>query len=186
MSNEVLFIQGGGENVHDGWDDELVADLRRKLGSSFEIVYPRMPNEADPHFSAWRQEIERHFDGLGDGVIVIGHSIGGSMLAAILGERRLQKPPHVMILASAPFIGTGGWLSDEITRMDDLGARVAPDLMVHIFQGLADQTAPPAHADLYARAVPQAHVHKLPGRDHQLNNDMREIAHTVRSLSELR
>jgi pimeloyl-ACP methyl ester carboxylesterase len=53
---------------------------------------------------------------------------------------------------------------------------------VHVFHGLEDQTAPPSHADLYARAVPQARLHRLPGRDHQLDNDLTEVATTLRHL----
>ena len=46
---------------------------------------------------------------------------------------------------------------------------------MHVFHGLQDETAPPSHADLYALAIPQAQVHRLPGRDHQLNNDLSEV-----------
>jgi pimeloyl-ACP methyl ester carboxylesterase len=49
-----------------------------------------------------------------------------------------------------------------------------------VFHGLRDETAPPSHADLYARAIPQARVHQLPGRDHQLNNDLSEVAEAIR------
>jgi pimeloyl-ACP methyl ester carboxylesterase len=51
-----------------------------------------------------------------------------------------------------------------------------------VFHGLADQTVPPSHAELYARAAPQAQLHLLPGRDHQLNNDLSEVATTISSL----
>jgi hypothetical protein len=36
------------------------------------------------------------------------------------------------------------------------------------------------HAGLYALAIPQAHVRRLSGRDHQLNNDLSEVAEAVR------
>jgi len=39
----VLFIQGGGERVHDEWDDKLVDRLRRKLGPGYDVRYPVMP-----------------------------------------------------------------------------------------------------------------------------------------------
>jgi hypothetical protein len=45
---KVLFVQGGGKNVHDQWDNKLVDSLKRNLGPDYEIRYPRMPNEADP------------------------------------------------------------------------------------------------------------------------------------------
>lgn len=51
-----------------------------------------------------------------------------------------------------------------------------------MFHGLQDETAPPSHADLYAAAIPQAQVHRLPGRDHQLNNDLNEVAATIRTF----
>jgi len=35
---------------------------------------------------------------------------------------------------------------------------------------------------LYARAIPQAVVRRLTGRDHQLNNDMSEVAADIRRL----
>jgi hypothetical protein len=48
--------------------------------------------------------------------------------------------------------------------------------------GLDDgAVAPPSHAGLYALAVPQAQVHRLPGRDHQLNNDLSEVAQAIRT-----
>ena len=50
---------------------------------------------------------------------------------------------------------------------------------VHVFHGLDDETAPPSHADLYARVLPQAQVHRLPGRDHQLNDDLTEVATAI-------
>jgi hypothetical protein len=34
----------------------------------------------------------------------------------------------------------------------------------------------------HARAVPQARVHRLPGRNHQLNNDLKEVSAAIRSL----
>jgi pimeloyl-ACP methyl ester carboxylesterase len=61
----------------------------------------------------------------------------------------------------------------------DLGARLPQGVQVHVFHGLQDETAPPSHADLYALVIPQAQVHRLPGRDHQLNNDMSEVAEAV-------
>ena len=40
----------------------------------------------------------------------------------------------------------------------------------------------PAHAELCARAIPQAQLHRLPGRDHQLNNALSEVAEVIKRL----
>ena len=41
------------------------------------------------------------------------------------------------------------------------------------------QTVPPSHAEVYARVIPQAQVHLLSGRDHQLNNDLSDVAKAI-------
>ena len=54
---------------------------------------------------------------------------------------------------------------------------------IHVYHGLDDQTVPSWHASLYGRAIPRSRVHCLPGRDHQLDNDLGEVATAILSLS---
>jgi hypothetical protein len=42
------------------------------------------------------------------------------------------------------------------------------------------------HVDLYAKAIPQARVRRLKSRDHQLNNDLSEIAEDIRRMGKPR
>jgi predicted alpha/beta hydrolase family esterase len=176
---QVLFIQGGGEGTHDAWDDKLVESLRRELGDGNEVRYPRMPNEDDPSAATWGPAILREVAELADGGVVVGHSVGGTILVHTLA----QHPPTValamVVLVAAPFVGDGGWPVDEFELPRDLGARLSREMAVHVVHGLDDDTAPPAHADLYARAIPQAQVHVLPGRDHQMGNDLRDVAELI-------
>ena len=65
-----------------------------------------------------------------------------------------------------------------------MGAGKAPGVPIHFYHGLDDEVAPPSQVDLYAHAVPQAQVHRLRGRDHQLNDDLYEVAGTILSLGE--
>jgi pimeloyl-ACP methyl ester carboxylesterase len=179
---QILFIQGGGEGTHDDWDDKLVDSLRRELGDGYEIRYPRMPSEDDPSDAAWGPAIREALVTLDDGAVVVGHSVGGTLLAHALAEDTPGVRIAAIVLVAAPFVGAGGWPADEFELPDDLGARLPAGVPVHVFHGLDDDTAPPAHADLYARAVPQADVQRLSGRDHQLNNDLREVAVAIGSV----
>ena len=181
MSSQLLFVQGGGAGTHDEWDDKLVDSLRRELGPSFEIRYPRMPSEDDPSFAAWKTALAKEFAKLKDGAILVGHSIGGTILVNALAETPSKRRFRAIILIAAPFVGEGGWPSDDINSTPDLGARLPRDVPIYIYHGLADETAPPSHTALYARAIPQAQIHRLPDRDHQLNNDLSEIAATIKS-----
>ncbi|MFI5824238.1 alpha/beta fold hydrolase [Streptomyces rishiriensis] len=176
---QILFIQGGGQGAHDAWDDKLVDSLRRELGDGYEVRYPRMPDEDDPSPARWAPAVHRELAELGDGAIVVGHSVGGTILVHALAERPPRSGPAVIVLIAAPFVGRGGWPGDEFELPGDLGARLPPGARVHVFHGLADETVPPSHADLYARVIPQAQVHRLPGRDHQLDNDLSEVAEAL-------
>jgi pimeloyl-ACP methyl ester carboxylesterase len=179
-TRQILFIQGGGAGAHDEWDVKLVESLRRELGGGYEVRYPRMPDEADPSYARWSVAIRREMAGLDDGAVVAGHSVGATILVHALAEQPPETGLGAIVLIAAPFVGDGGWPSDEFELTRDLGARLPPGVRVHVFHGLGDETAPPSHADLYALAIPQAQVHQLPGRDHQLNNDMSEVAEAIR------
>jgi predicted alpha/beta hydrolase family esterase len=179
-TRQILFIQGGGAGVHDEWDDKLVESLRRELGSEYEVRYPRMPDEGDPSYARWSTATRREMAALDDGAVVAGHSVGATILVKALAEQPPDKGLGAIVLIAAPFVGEGGWPSDELELASNLGASLPPGVQVHVFHGLQDETAPPSHADLYALAIPQAQVHQLSGRDHQLNNDLSEVAEAIR------
>ena len=176
---QILFIQGGGEGVHEEWDDVLVDSLRRELGDRYDVRYPRMPDEDDPSYDTWGAAIRRELAALDDGAVVAGHSVGGTILVNVLSEHPPDPRLTAIVLVAAPFVGTGGWPGEEFELPDDLGARLPQGVPVHVFHGLQDEIAPPSHAHLYARALPQSQLHLLPGRDHQLDNDMSEVAKTI-------
>jgi predicted alpha/beta hydrolase family esterase len=142
-----------------------------------------MPDEADPSYSRWKAAISREIAGLDEGAVLAGHSIGGTMLIHVLAEDSPKQRPGAIMLMSAPFIGEGGWESDDISPRPDLGALLPRGVAVHVFHGCEDKTAPSAHAHLYSRAIPQAKVHLLPERDHQLNNDLSDVADVVTDLA---
>jgi pimeloyl-ACP methyl ester carboxylesterase len=180
-TRQVLFIQGGGAGTHDEWDDKLLDSLRRELGDGYEVRYPRMPDEEDPSYPRWSAAVRQEMAGLEDGAVVAGHSVGGTILVNALAERPPERELGAIVLIAAPFVGVGGWPGDEFELPQDLGARLPRGVPVYVFHGLQDETAPRSHADLYARAIPQAQLHLLPGRDHQLDNDLSEVAETISS-----
>ncbi len=177
---QVLFIQGAGAGVHDEWDVRLADDLCRALGPGAEVRYPRMPGEDDPSAAAWGPVIRRELAALDDGAAVVGHSAGGTLLLHTLAEGPPTRAPGAIVVISAPFVGEGGWPGEEFMLPADLGSRLPTGVPVHVFHGLEDEVIPASHAGLYATAIPQARVHLLPRRDHQLNDDLAEVAAVLR------
>ncbi len=180
---DVLFVQGAGAAVHAEWDIRLVDSLRRELGASYNIRYPRMPEEADPSLAAWRPVLERELAALRPGAVVVGHSVGGTILIHVLADGAHTADIAAIVLIAAPFIGNGGWESEEIAPLGDLAARLPAATSVILCHGDADDEVPVAHVELYAAAIPRARMHRLVGRDHQLNDDLSEVARDIRALA---
>ncbi len=182
MTKQILFIQGGGAGTHDEWDNKLVASLARELGQDYDIRYPRMPNEADPSYPVWKTALAHEIAALDDAAILVGHSLGGTILINALAEQAPERKLAGLFLISAPFFGPGGWPSDDIKPSRDLGAGLPQATPIYLYHGSEDDTAPLAHVDLYKQAIPHARVRKLEGRDHQLNDDLSEVAADIRRI----
>lgn len=182
MTKQVVFVQGGGEGTHDEWDNKLVASLERELGPEYEIRYPQMPNEADPNYALWKTALKKEFASLDEGAILVGHSIGATILINVVAEQPSAPAPSGIFLIAPAFVGEEGWPSEDIKPMSDLGTKLNKQTTIYLYHGNEDDTVPFAHVDLYEKAIPQAVVHRLAGRDHQLNNDLTEIATDIRRL----
>jgi predicted alpha/beta hydrolase family esterase len=181
--NEILFIQGAGAGVHADWDIHLVESLRRELGPPYTVRYPRMPDEADPTLAAWRPVLERELSALPLGAILVGHSVGGTIAVHVLADAVSAAALGAVVLIAAPFIGEGGWTSDEIAPRADLADRLPATVPVFLYHGEDDTEVPVAHVERYAAAIPRARMRRLAGRDHQLNNDLSEVARDLRELA---
>jgi predicted alpha/beta hydrolase family esterase len=181
MKQQILFVQGGGKGTHDEWDGKLVDSLVRALGAQYEVRYPRMPDEADPGYERWKAALMDEITALDDGAILVGHSIGGTILINVLAEQKLRKPAAVFLIA-APYVGQDGWPSNDIAAMTDLGSRLPKGLPIYLYHGDADESVPFAHLGLHAKAIPHAAVRPLKGRDHQINDNMSEVARDIKRL----
>jgi predicted alpha/beta hydrolase family esterase len=183
MAQPVMFVQGGGADVHDGWDHKLVASLRQSLGPGYSVHYPRMPDESHPDAKAWKDAIAEALARLDGDVVLVGHSIGAAILLDHLADGHVPRVLAGVFLISTPVIGGRGWPSDDLRPTKDVAARLPAGVPLHLYQGGADDTVPPSHADMFATALPHAIIHRLEGRDHQLNDDLSEVAHDIRVTS---
>src|SRR5205823_5304689 len=82
-----------------------------------------------------------------DDAILVGHSLGGTILINAIAKSRSERQFGAIFLIAAPFVGDGGWPSEDMNPPPDLGARLPRDVPVFIYHGLDDDTAPPSNAD---------------------------------------
>ena len=181
-TRQLLFVQGGGRDTHDAWDDKLVASLEQALGPGYTIRYPRMPDEADPDPATWRRTIARELRELRDDVVLVGHSIGAAILMDYLADGTLTRRLAGVFLIATPFIGDGGWPSEDLRPTTQVAVDLHDGAPLYFYQGGDDDTVPVSHIDMVAAAFPAATIRRLEGRNHQLNDDLSEVAHDITLL----
>lgn len=182
MANQVLFVQGGSEGAYEA-DSKLVTSLRGRLGADYVVRYPKMPNEDDPGYEAWKNAITGELAAMGSGAILVGHSIGASVLIrAVVGGGIGESLAGVFLLAAPFWHDHDFWCWKEVELPPNAAERIPGGLPVFLYHGRQDEFVPVSHVEMYVRALPQATVRRLDGRNHQLNDDLAEVAQDIMLL----
>lgn len=181
MSKHVIFFQGGaGQEDHDA-DAKLVASLKVALGSAWSVHYPLLPEGEAPDFGR-RKQIHREISESEDEVVLVGHSLGASMLLAYLSENKAGKKIAGIFLISTPF-----WSGDEewveaFKLQPDFAERLDRETPLFFYHCHDDEVVPFAQLAIYKQKLPWASFHEIPAGGHQLNNDLTMVADDIRSM----
>jgi predicted alpha/beta hydrolase family esterase len=177
-----LFIQGAGEGAYEE-DEKLVKSLRDLLGTEYNIHYPRMPEEEDQGYEAWKAQISKELAALDNQVILVGHSIGTSMLLKYLCEEHVKSPISGIFLIAAPYWGAGGgWEMYKFSVDENRASKLLKGIPIFFYHSRDDDIVPFTHLALHAEKFPQATVREFDGRGHQFNNDLSEVAADIKGL----
>lgn len=169
MVKHVLFIQGGGAGAYEE-DGKLAAALQDALGSAYQVIYPHMPNEADPAYTAWKAQIAKELVSLAGKVILVGHSAGGSVLLRYLAEEHVEQPIAGIFIIAAPYWGAEEWQ-----------AGLPKGVPLFLYHSRDDTIVPFAHLALFAQKLGTAVTREVTG-GHQLNNDLAAVAKDIASV----
>lgn len=182
MTKQVLFVHGGGGGAYEA-DAKLAESLQEALGQNYVVRYPQMPDEEDIDYPTWKRIILGHAQDIGESAILAGHSIGASVIIKLLTEPERKPLIAGAFCASAPFwYDHEFWHWDEAALTADAAQHYPQNTPLFLYHGQDDEFVPTNHVDMYARALPNAIVRRLPGRNHQLNDDLREIARDIAAL----
>ena len=182
-AKQVLFVHGGGGGAH-AEDAKLVASLREQLRSGYAVRYPLMPNEDDPNYAAWKQCIAEELANIGDNALLVGHSVGASVLIKALADGGFEQSIAGVFLIAPPFLHDDEvWRWQEAEWPKDVADRLPRGLPVFLYHGREDEVVPFSHQAMYAKALPHATVRALEGRNHQVNDDLTEVADDIKRVS---
>ena len=181
MTIHVLLIHGGGEGAHEA-DKELAADLQDALGAAYEVRYPKMPDEDSPEYEAWKNQIAQELTALDSEVILVGHSLGGSVLLKYLSEEKVEKPVAGIFLIAPPYWGAEAWEVSEYALQDSFASKLPSEVPVFFYHSRDDEVVPFAHLALYTEKLPRATFHEFDDRGHQFNYDLSEVTRDIKRL----
>lgn len=182
MAKQVLFVHGGGEGAY-AEDAKLVESLRAGLGADYVVRYPEMPNEEEPEYEVWKNAIAGELAAMGRGAILVGHSIGGSVIIRAVVDGSVEPLLGGVFLLAAPFwYEHDFWRWDQVKLPGNAAERIPGGVPVFLYHARQDEVVPFSHVEMYARALPQATVRRLDGRNHQLGDDLTEVAHDIMLL----
>lgn len=181
MTTPILFIHGAGDGAWEA-DAKLADSLRTTLGPGYTVHNPALPDEDNPDLATWTRFIADELARLGDGALLVGHSFGGSVIARALCDG-IGTSVGGVFLVSAPFWdGEGDWQLPAAELPPDAASRFPEGVPVFLYHGTADETVPVAHLEKFAKILPQAESRRLKGRNHQLDDDLGEVADDIRQL----
>lgn len=177
----ILFIQGGGNEGYEA-DAKLAASLQQALGATYEVRYPRLSEDALPDFG-WPEQIGNEFSLINSEVILVGHSLGASMLLKYLSEHEVPdgKIKGIFLISTPFWEGTEDWVQG-LKLQEDFADNIPKDIPVFLYHSRDDEEVPFAHLAHYAQKLPQATLHESARGGHQFNNDLTGVARDIRAL----
>ena len=133
----VLFIQGGGKGAH-AEDGPLADSLKRALGPKYDVRFPQMPDESDPNVASWKEKLATESSRIPGKAILVGHSIGGSILLRYLSWDEDR------------------WNLDDLKLPRDIAERLALVPRIFFYHCRDDDFVPFTHLALHAARIPRA------------------------------
>lgn len=180
----VLFAHSGGGQGYPGQGSfDLVSCLRQELVGKYEITYPIIEDPEAPTYEMWQRLFSQEFNKLHKPKILVGHSLGGSMLLKYLSEEKPNVDISALFLIAIPHWGETGWEVDDFKMNTDLGGELSHITKIFFYHSHDDFIVPFTHLEFYKSAFPNAIIRVLKGNDHAFAKGVPELVSDIRSLN---
>lgn len=178
----ILFIHSAGPQAPQQGSYDFVHWLRRSLGATYRVHYPLMHDPETPEYGAWKEQLERELILLGEELIIVGHSLGGSVVLKYLSEEKISSKIKALFLVATPF-----WGVDEEWQVGDYVLKAGfeknlPDIPMKFYHSIEDQWVPASHTTLYRKKLPNATTTFLEGSDHAFEHGLPALLADLRAV----
>jgi predicted alpha/beta hydrolase family esterase len=184
MASPVLVLHSSGPQGPGEGSEPFAARLRDQLGPGFEVSFPIMPQPDEPHYEPWSERIGQILEEADRPLVVVGHSLGGSVLLKRLAETGPSESIRGLVLVATPLWGREQEWEVEWALPEGWTGAETELPRTFLFHSRDDEEIPFAHLHRYAELLPDASVHPLEGNGHLFDRgDLSEILDATRELS---
>lgn len=155
--------------------------LREALGPGYEIILPVMPNKTNARYEEWKIWMDKLLPYLNDGVVLVGHSLGGSFLAKYLSENIFPKKIAAAMLVAALF--------DTDDHGNGLETFALPAKLnfqtdhVYLYHSTDDSVVPFRNFESFAKSLPTSQSRVFNDRGHLNQETFPELVEDIKSLN---
>lgn len=180
---QILFLHSGGpQGPHEGSND-LVHSLREALGEDYLVLYPMMPDPENPAYDLWKQRFEQELEAAGDGVVLVGHSLGGSVLLKFLSEEGSTKAIGGLCIVAAPYWGGAGWQVEEYMLTTDFARKLPHIPRIFLYHSRNDEVVPFEHVQHYGEDLRWATIRIFENQGHLFSSGLPELVRDIKNLT---
>lgn len=183
MKKQILFVHSAGsQELHQG-SSNLKAYLKKGLGNEYSMLDPKMPDPENPKYTLWKTRLEKEFASLNGEIILIGHSLGGSVLLKYLSEEASNQSISGLFMIAAPYWGADDdWQAKEYTLPENLASKLPQISQVFLYHSRNDGVVPSQHIEHYKEKLPQANTRILDGAEHAFSDGLPELVNDIKAL----
>jgi predicted alpha/beta hydrolase family esterase len=182
MGYEILFIQGAG-NVTIDEEQVIVEGLKANLGDGYAILLPPIKDADNPTYSNWEDALITNLNLLSGKVILLGHSLGASVILKHFSREPVPEKIIGMILFGAPFWKDQTWDVSEYEIEEDLAVNLSKLANIYFYYSMDDEVVPYNQFQSYLKLIPKAHWRVLSGIDHSYHGAIPEMVADIRELT---
>lgn len=198
MKQQVFAIHGGnafetyGEYLANLEQQEVTIErtrsmdwkgnLQKILGDSYEVILPRMPNSQNARYSEWKIWFEKFVPQLEEGVIFIGHSLGGIFLAKYLSEEEYPENIKATLLVATPYNAPNDHPCVDFNILTDLSGLERQGGEIILYHSKDDRMVPFSNFERYQRELPSAKTRIFESRNHFNDATFPELIADVQAL----
>lgn len=181
MKKQVLFIQGGGDDGYAA-DGKLVRSLENALGKGYEVRYPRLKTDEESPDFGWLQQIGKEVERYADGLILVAHSLGASLLLKYLSENKVPQKLTGVFLAATPYWSGKEQWQQGLKLLEDFADSLPKNTPLFFYHCRDDEEVPFEQFGIYRQKLPQAKFREIESGGHQLGNNLSAVAEDIKEL----